>query len=260
MMDMGVASPSAQGQAMMSTDTAFTSACASRGSGPHTPQTSAASSAMRMTAGTNHAATLSARLWMGARLRWAAATCRTIWARSVSLPTRRASMRNDPVPLSVPAVTASPIVFSLGRDSPVSRDSSTALWPSTTTPSTGTFSPGRTRRRSPGCTSASGTSVSAPSAATRRAVFGASPSRLFNALEVALRARSSNTWPSKASAVMTAAASKYTGGNPPWVCILSGIQPGASVATRLNSQATPTPMAMSVNMFGLRCFTESQAR
>ena len=34
MMDIGVARPSAQGQAMIKTATAFTSACAKRGSGP----------------------------------------------------------------------------------------------------------------------------------------------------------------------------------------------------------------------------------
>ena len=34
--------------------------------------------------------------------------------------------------------------------------------------------------------------------------------------EVALRARSSSTWPSSTSVVITAAASKYTGGTPPW--------------------------------------------
>ena len=39
-------------------------------------------------------------------------------------------------------------------------DSSTALLPSSTTPSTGTFSPGRTRSRSPGTTCSSGTSSS----------------------------------------------------------------------------------------------------
>ncbi len=43
----------------------------------------------------------------------------------------------------------SPGPFSAGMGSPVTIDSSTALRPSSTTPSTGTFSPGRTRRRSP---------------------------------------------------------------------------------------------------------------
>lgn len=93
-------------------------------------------------------------------------------------------------------------------------DSSTLLAPSITTPSTGIFSPGRTRMRSPIWISAKGTSSSMPSTRTRRAVFGASPRRARIALPVLLRARSSSTWPMSTSAVMTAAASKYTGGMP----------------------------------------------
>ena len=55
MIDIGVASPSAHGHAMISTATALTSACARRGSGPTTAQTANASSATAITAGTNHA-------------------------------------------------------------------------------------------------------------------------------------------------------------------------------------------------------------
>jgi hypothetical protein len=55
-------------------------------------------------------------------------------------------------------------LFSTGIGSPVTIDSSTALRPSSTTPSTGTFSPGRTRSRSPACTASSGTSLLVPSA------------------------------------------------------------------------------------------------
>jgi hypothetical protein len=40
----------------------------------------------------------------------------------------------------------SPVFFATGIDSPVTMDSSMALAPSTTSPSTGTPSPGRTRR------------------------------------------------------------------------------------------------------------------
>ncbi len=53
MIDIGVAKPNAHGQAMISTATAFTSACASRGSGPQTPQMTAVTSAESTTAGTN---------------------------------------------------------------------------------------------------------------------------------------------------------------------------------------------------------------
>ena len=109
---------------------------------------------------------------------------RTIWARSVSAPTRSARMTNPPVPFTVPPVTWSPGTFSTGIGSPVTIDSSMALVPSSTTPSTGTFSPGRTRRRSPGCTWSRGTSSSLPSSRRRRAVFGARPSRALMALLV----------------------------------------------------------------------------
>ena len=59
-------------------------------------------------------------------------------------------------------MTVSPVALSTGRLSPVSMLSSTAVAPSVTTPSTGTFSPGRTRTRSPTTTCSTGTSTSAP--------------------------------------------------------------------------------------------------
>jgi len=52
MMDMGVASPSAQGQAMISTATALITAWAMAGSGPHRLQTMKVMMAMTTTAGT----------------------------------------------------------------------------------------------------------------------------------------------------------------------------------------------------------------
>ena len=52
MMLVGVARPSAQGQAIMSTDTAATSACARRGSGPHKAHAANAITAIAITAGT----------------------------------------------------------------------------------------------------------------------------------------------------------------------------------------------------------------
>ena len=116
------------------------------------------------TAGTKMPATLSASPWIGARLRWASATMFTICPSSVSLPTRSARMTKLPVPLTVPPVTLSPAVFSTGSGSPVIMDSSTLEWPSTTTPSTGTLSPGTTRSLSPTFTWSSGTSWSPPGA------------------------------------------------------------------------------------------------
>ncbi len=104
---------------------------------------------MPITAGTKIPATLSAYFWIGARERCAFATISTIWASIVSAPTRVASIIKLPVPLIVAPVTGSPSTFSTGTGSPEIIDSSMEERPSTTTPSTGTLSPGRTRRRSP---------------------------------------------------------------------------------------------------------------
>ena len=58
MIDIGVARPSAQGQAMISTATALTSAWASRGSGPQNAHTVKVATATAITIGTNHADTV----------------------------------------------------------------------------------------------------------------------------------------------------------------------------------------------------------
>ena len=84
MIDIGVARPRAQGQAMISTEIAARSAWASAGGGPKAAQARKASPATAMTAGTNQAATASARPWTGARERWASATMATMRARVVS--------------------------------------------------------------------------------------------------------------------------------------------------------------------------------
>ena len=89
---------------------------------------------------------------IGARLRCAWATICTICARTVSAPTDSARMTSAPLVFMVAPISLSPARFATGIGSPVSIDSSTALLPSTTAPSTGTFSPGRTRKASPGCT------------------------------------------------------------------------------------------------------------
>ena len=60
MIDMGVASPRAQGQAMMSTATALSSASVRLGCGPNMLQAAKVTTAMAMTAGTNTADTESA--------------------------------------------------------------------------------------------------------------------------------------------------------------------------------------------------------
>ena len=208
MIDIGVANPSAHGHAMMRTATAFTRPCARRGSGPQIAHTTNVAMAISTTAGTNQDDTRSARRWIGARVRWASLTMWTICASSVSLPTRSARMTKPPVPFTVPPMTRLPGVFSTGIDSPVTIDSSTALRPSRATPSTGIFSPGRMRRRSPGTTLSSGTSSSRPASARRRATRGASASRARIAPPVLLLARSSITCPNSTRTVIAAAVSK----------------------------------------------------
>jgi len=89
-------------------------------------------------------------------------------------------------------ISLSPTRLVTGNGSPVSIDSSSALLPSITTPSTGTFSPGRTRRLSPSWTWARGMSSSLPSGWTRRAVLGDRPSGDWMAAEVLERAFSSS--------------------------------------------------------------------
>ena len=208
MIDTGVARPSAHGHAMMSTDTATSSAFANAGAGPTSAQPAKAANAIAMTASTNQPDTWSASFWIGARERPASATSWTMRASSVSAPTRSARIRNAPVWLTVPPVTRLPTDFSAGIGSPEIIDSSTLERPSVTTPSTGIFAPGFTRRTSPTTTASSATADSVPSGPTRSAVSGTRFSRSSMAPDVRARARSSSTCPSRASATITAAASK----------------------------------------------------
>ena len=153
MIDIGVARPSAQGQAMMSTATALIRPEAQPGSRADSAPGQNVTTATPITAGTNQAATRSARRWIGARLRWAWATIWTICASTVSRADRSRAHDERAARVHRPADHACrPARFATGIGSPVSIDSSTALLPSMTTPSTGTFSPGRTRSTSPGWT------------------------------------------------------------------------------------------------------------
>src|SRR2546427_5150488 len=88
MMEVGVARPMAQGQAMMSTATALTSAKLSAGDGPQASHAPKVSRATAITAGTNHMVTWSTSACMGSLEPWACSTMRMICASSVSAPTR----------------------------------------------------------------------------------------------------------------------------------------------------------------------------
>ena len=169
---VGVARPSAHGHAMIRTDASATVASSARGSGPTTYHATQVTTPIDSTTGTKTPEIRSASFWIGGLDACASATSRAMCASAVSFPTAVASISRTPSPSIVPPITRSPSFFSTGMDSPVSMDSSTEERPDRTTPSTGTASPGLTRSRSPGTTSASGTSRSAPFS-IRRAVRGA---------------------------------------------------------------------------------------
>ena len=117
-----------------------------------------------ITIGTKTAETRSTSRWIGAFPACASATRRAICARAVSPPTFVASTTSRPEALIVAPATAAPSPTSTGTGSPVSIDWSTAEAPETTIPSVAIFSPGRTTKRSPTASSATGTSTSVPSA------------------------------------------------------------------------------------------------
>ena len=205
MMAVGVASPSAQGQAMTSTDTAHTSA---RAVSPDMISHAAnVMTATAMTVGTNHALMRSTRRCTGAFDPCASRTVLTIRASSVSTPTLSARTVSVPVPLSVPAVTVHPGVFSTRSGSPVSMLSSTALSPDVTVPSTGIRSPGRTDTSIPVLIRLTSVSRNSPSAPATSAVFGWSPVSARSAAPVPRRERISISLPVSTNVMIIAAPS-----------------------------------------------------
>ena len=115
-------------------------------------------------------------------------------------------MTTEPARLIEPPTTGSPGLLSTGADSPVTSDSSMLVEPSRTTPSTGTFSPGRKRMRSPTTISEVGTSCSTPSRITV-AVGGTRSKRARRASVVPRRLFISIQWPKSTKVTSMAAAS-----------------------------------------------------
>ncbi len=148
---VGVASPSAHGQAMISTATAVVIAKAALA--PPPSQKPSVATARAITTGTKIADTRSASRCTGALPVCASVTSRPIWASAVSAPILVARTTRRPPALTVAPTTSSPGCFSTGTDSPVSSAWSTAEEPSSTMPSVAIFSPGRTTKRSPTCSS-----------------------------------------------------------------------------------------------------------
>ena len=125
MMAVGVASPNAQGQAMMVTVTAASKPWVNPLLLSSHIQTKNERTAMLRMVGTKIAAMRSTNCCTGALLPCASCTMRMIWARTVSLPTLSAMKLKLPFWLMVPAYTLAPGVFSVGSGSPVSMLSST---------------------------------------------------------------------------------------------------------------------------------------
>ena len=204
-MATGVASPSAQGQLITSTEIPLASANPTLW--PAINHTIIVITAIVITAGTNIPDTRSAIFAIGALVAAASLTIWMICESVVSSPTLVASHLRKPDWFMVAADTLSPSALSTGILSPVSAASLTALVPSSTIPSTGIFSPGLTTKISPFFTWSMGTSVSTPFFRTT-AVFGASFIRLFNASVVFPLECASSIFPTVISVRIMAADSK----------------------------------------------------
>ena len=156
---VGVARPSAQGQAMMRTVSA---ACRPIAQSPVIrPQARSVRALIAKTIGTNTAEIRSASRATAGLPVCARLTRSAMAARVVSDPTRVARTSSTPEVLIVAPVTESPSPTSTGTDSPVSIAWSIAEWPATTSPSVAIFSPGRTMKTSSTASSSIGTWTSA---------------------------------------------------------------------------------------------------
>ena len=146
---VGVARPSAQGQAMISTATAAVNASVAAWPVSE-PAGERADRQHEHDRHEDRPRSRSASRCTSALPDCASSTSRAMRASAVSAPTRVARTTSRPPALMVAPVTASPGPTSTGTGSPVSIDASTAEVPSSTTPSVAICSPGRTTNRMPG--------------------------------------------------------------------------------------------------------------
>ena len=161
---VGVASPSAHGQAMMSTATAAVNAFSASPSKNN--QAANVAALITNTTGTNTLLTLSAKRCTGAFVACASRTNFAMRANVVSEPTRVARTIMRPFRFTVADVTEAPTATSTGTLSPVTMLMSMLDAPSVTTPSAAIFSPGRTTTKSPSRTTEAGIDTSCPSRST----------------------------------------------------------------------------------------------
>ena len=207
MIAAGVASPSAHGQAISSTATAWSIAePGADGSSAHQPRNVA--SAIAITIGTKTEDTRSASRCTGALEPCADCRSRTISASLVFAPTLVTNTTSRPWPLTDAPTTSSPGPTSTGTDSPVSIERSSQDEPSFTTPSAGTFSPGQDDR------DLSGTKILDRDASllavdrARSPLWRRAPAGTRDASPALALARASRTLPSRMSVTTTAAVSK----------------------------------------------------
>ena len=200
---------------------------------------------------------------MGGLAACASCTKRMICASTPALAVAFTCICSTPLPFKLPPVSLSPTVTSTGSGSPVSKLASIWLWPSVTTPSAGTRSPGLMTTISPTSSSATGTSRSSALAGSQCATSGRKACKAAIADTVCRRARSSSHLPSCTSVITTAALSKYTAGAPvpcPTSCPISG----AAMPVRSHSHidiphAALVPSATSNSILPLRCLMACQA-
>ena len=235
MIDIGVARPSAHGQAMISTATALTSACASRGSGPDSAQTTKVSTATAITAGHEARATRDrpgagwARGCAGPRR-----PCWTICASSVSAPTRSARITKRAGAVDRAADHASPGRL-LDRDRLAGDhrlvDRAAALEDDAVD---------RHLLAGPHAQPVAGVHLrqrhvllAAVGRDAPRGLRAPGPSSARMAPPVRLRARSSSTWPEQHQHDDDRRRLEVHGRAPPWPERRRGRQPGTSVAATL---------------------------
>ncbi len=202
---VGVARPSAHGQAMISTATAAVNAAAAGAPAPSQNPSVARESVI--TTGTNTADTRSASRCTGALPLCARSTSAAICASCVSAPTRVARTTSRPPAFTVAPTTRADGPTSTGTGSPVSMLSSTADEPSSTTPSVATCSPGRTTNRSPTASRSTGTRVSSPSRSTATSL-APNDSSARSAAPARCLARTSKYRPARMKVVTPAATSR----------------------------------------------------
>src|SRR5690625_2159801 len=130
--DVGVASPNAQGQAMTNTAIDASNACDQTPGSTMKNHAAKVTNAMTTTMGTKTLDILSAIRWIGAFDPWASSTIFTIPASAVSFPTFSATIVIVPFLFTVAPITGSSIALPTGIGSPVNIDSSIDVVPSIT--------------------------------------------------------------------------------------------------------------------------------